>query len=547
VGGLEFSLGPDFLSHSAAKKGELLDRAAARAIPSVRGDEAVPGPPHGVGAAMLFKNVLELPGKEMGQHPVHQGAFLIASSLRAAGVPVVWAEVRLSCWTTEDARRLAEQARGANFIGLTLYDSLFERARGLLAELRRTTDAFIAVGGLMPTLNPFETFVHLPEADFVVRGAGERIVPRLMAILGGRGRSQGLCESQTRALRGLDGVLFAAGDTFVWGGAEAAPRNENLDDAALDFGLLEAQNVSSGIQLCLSRGCRHGCFFCTSMDKGRFVGVGPRRFAAILGSYGRRLIELFGRWSHVPAAALGIGFYDDDFLADPARARVIMDILKRSPFYLRFIQSSIGSFFGTGARRRTIDSGLLDSMPSGLFEPKFGPAEDASSRRHVYIGTESFCDAELDRLGKGHSAAQVEVLSHELSRRRLRQAHHFIASNARTEPCDVAESLQRIVRLRAEGAPYFSVLEPVIPHLTSFYGTISYRGLERDGLIGQVHLRGKLSLTGYPEYDYPLVDRDEPLDPSVASFARGLEGRTGVDWEAQLKNWNAAGAVRSAS
>ncbi len=203
----------------------------------------------------------------------------------------------------------------------------------------------------------------------------------------------------------------------------------------------------------------------------------------------------------------------------------MLALVKASPFHLRFVQVALRSLLPEGG------AGLLD--PS-LFEPKTrrGPP---SGHAQVYLGTESFCDAELARLGKGYGAAEVETVARALSAAGLRQAHHFIASNVRTRPADALESLARIVRLRAQCGPAFGVLQPAIAHLKSFPGTPSWRALERDGLLGRVRLRGALCLEGHPEFDYPLVDRDEPADPDVAAWAEDLAAKGGgVDWEGEF-------------
>ena len=215
----------------------------------------------------------------------------------------------------------------------------------------------------------------------------------------------------------------------------------------------------------------------------------------------------------------------------------MLEVVRRSPFHLRFIQAGIRAFFlrGPAGRLGGLDERLLDALSGGVFAPKRGRGAPSSDPQ-LYLGTESFCDAELERLGKGYGAAEVEAVARALSSRGVRQAHHFIATNARTRPEDVLESLARIARLREECGPPFAVLEPVISRLVSFPGTASLKALERGGLSDQVETRGVLSVPGFPEYDYPLVERDRPADPDVAAWAETLAGRAAVmDWEAELE------------
>jgi hypothetical protein len=457
--------------------------------------------------------------------------------LKTAGVPVVLSGLSLSCLDETGPRGLAGLKRllrehpDISLVGLTLYDSVFEPARRLLRFLASRTDAWLAVGGPMPTLSPREVFVHLPQAHFVVRGAGEELLPRLLGILGAADARAGLRPAQRQAVSGLQGLLFADREGVVRTGADSILRVADLDRSRLDLSLLEKKDVAEGQFWSLSRGCRGRCHFCSSWDKGRFAGKSPQGIAALLSTYGRRLRELYGRWSQVPPAAFGIGFYDDDFLADRDRALALLRLLERSPFFVRFLQTGVNSFF----RQGTLDQGLLAALRPAVFLPKVGDERSAARvGPYLYIGSESFCDAELARLGKGYGYARVEKLALALSRREIRQCHHFIVANARTTLADLLESLVRIARLRALCGEPFSILQP-LSQLCSFFPTASYRGLERDGLLSRLQLRGTLRLKGFPRFDYPLVEKDVPADPDVRRFCARLAGRTDIDWLEELE------------
>ena len=480
------------------------------------------------GKVLLFRSLLEAPGKE-GADRLNQGTLYLASALRAAGAEVVLSDVKVSRFAREPrAREELERLLAANpdisLVALSLYDAYFEEAAALVSFLLERTRARIAIGALMPTRDPEPALVHLPGVDFLGRGAGEEILPKLAALAGP------LDAAAQGALLSLDGVLAVdGGHAAYWAGAESVLRIPDLDAARLDFSFLERRDAESGPAFCLSRGCGSACRFCTSPDQGRFHGKSAAEVGKVLAAYGRRLKELYGSWSAAPAEAFGIGFYDDDFLSDAPRALAVLEVVRRSPFYLRFLQASIRSFFRGGI----LDGSLIDALAPELFAPQFGRG-GASRDPHLYLGTESFCDAELARLGKGYGAVQVEEAARALSRRGLRQAHHFIATNARTRPEDVLESLGRIVRLRAECGSAFGLLEPVIAHLVSFPGTPILRALQSEGLEGCVERRGVLSVPGFPEFDYPLTVRDLPADADVAAWAERLKRKgSGVDWEAE--------------
>jgi hypothetical protein len=480
------------------------------------------------GKVLLFRSLLEAPGKE-GAERLNQGTFYLASALRASGAEVVLSDAKVSRFALVPEQRAALGALldahpDLSLIALSLYDAYFEDAAALVRFLRERTSARIAVGALMPTRDPEAALVHLPGVDFVGRGAGEGLLPRLAALGKLDAAAQG-------AFLSLDGALALADGAAYWAGAEDTLRVPDLDFAALDFSFLERRDAESGPAFCLSRGCGSACHFCTSPDQGRFHGKSAAEVGKVLAAYGRRLKQLYGSWSAAPPEAFGIGFYDDDFLADAPRALAVLEVVRRSPFHLRFLQASIRAFF----RRGRLNEGLLEALSPELFAPKLGRGEP-SRDPHLYLGTESFCDAELARLGKGYGTAEVEAAVRALSRRGLRQAHHFIASNARTRPEDVLESLGRIVSLRAECGPEFALLEPVIAHLISFPGTASRRALARESLDACVELRGTLSVPGFPEFDYPLTVKDAPADADVAAWAERLALKgAGVDWEAEYE------------
>lgn len=524
---LELTVPPALLnSEPAALRGSVASALAAAA----EGRPYPAAPPAPPAKVLLFRSLLEEPGKE-GADRLNQGTLYLASALRAAGATVVLSDAKASRFCRDPAVRAELEALlvrhpDIRLAGLSLYDAYFEGARELAAFLRERLRTRVAVGALMPTRYPEAALAHFPEADVAVRGAGEDVLPRL-AALAGAAPSGPFDDAARGALLELDGTLAVDGTCAVWAGAERVNRVDDLDRSVLDFSFLETRDADSGATFCLSRGCDYACFFCTSPDQGRFSGKSPEGVARALAAYGRRLRELYGSWSAVPADAFALGFYDDDFLADPARARAVLAVVKASPFHLRFVQAAIRSFF---------PAENLDILEPSLFESKGRPGGD-SFHPQIYLGTESFCDAELMRLGKGYGAAEVEIVARALSAKGLRQAHHFIASNVRTRPADVLESLARIVALRAECGDAFSVLQPAISHLKSFPGTPSWRSLAREGLLGQVRRRGLLSLEGFPDFDYPLVDRDEPADPDVAAWAESLAGKgAGVGWESELES-----------
>ncbi|HAZ09052.1 MAG TPA: hypothetical protein DCZ01_11170, partial [Elusimicrobia bacterium] len=90
----------------------------------------------------------------------------------------------------------------------------------------------------------------------------------------------------------------------------------------------------------------------------------------------------------------------------------MLEVVRRSPFHIRFIQASVRAFFrrGPNGRLEGLDDRLLDALSGGVFAAKLGRGKPSADPQ-LYLGTESFCDAELERLGKGYGAAEVSAVA----------------------------------------------------------------------------------------------------------------------------------------
>jgi MoaA/NifB/PqqE/SkfB family radical SAM enzyme len=98
---------------------------------------------------------------------------------------------------------------------------------------------------------------------------------------------------------------------------------------------------------------------------------------------------------------------------------------------------------------------------------------------------------------------------------------YFIQSNSGTTAEDLLEGLSELVRMKIRHPYHFHVRFPPVPHLVSYFPGATHRRHVRKGMT-QVHsLRGEAKTEGYPEYDYPFVDHDEPMDAWVAAAVDG--------------------------
>ncbi|MBW2263491.1 MAG: hypothetical protein JRG91_16130, partial [Deltaproteobacteria bacterium] len=155
-----------------------------------------------------------------------------------------------------------------------------------------------------------------------------------------------------------------------------------------------------------------------------------------------------------------------------------------------------------------LDEELLDSIPLQFFTDVGG----------LKIGTESFCDRELGRLGKPYDFARIRKLALGLSRRGIRQDHYMILCNRRTTLDDLLENLEAITALRWSAGRGFSVLEP--SWLINLFPTALYRACQVRGTELEQPTAGVLRQEGYDELDYPLVLPESPERPEVFDVVR---------------------------
>ncbi len=111
---------------------------------------------------------------------ISQGVLHMASQMRAMGVDVVLANVKMAITGEDrsapflDGLDAALQGPPIGLICITLLEGYFDGVVRLIEAIReRGCRAHIAVGGVMPTLAPEHVMAHLPDVSFVCRGDGE--------------------------------------------------------------------------------------------------------------------------------------------------------------------------------------------------------------------------------------------------------------------------------------------------------------------------------------------------------------------------------------
>lgn len=469
---------------------------------------------------LLFKNIFYAPDKENNEW-ITPGVLYLASALKNSGFKVILSSAKISpdngTFVTDknELEKILKENADIKFVGISLCEYFFEEARQLVRFIRKRTNAFIGVGGVMPTLTPGHVATHLPEINFLVRGAGEEVFPRLVNIMKDKDVHSRLSSKDKEALHKLQGVIFRSGADFISASLEKVNKPPDYDRSLLDFSFIDKQEVSEGLNLFTSRGCFNNCFFCTTPGRGEYLGKSFHNLKKVLRDYGGRLKEIFK--DEIPSRAFKISFNDDDFLCDFERAKLFIDEIKKQPFRINFFQTGVNSFFivKNGKYSKALNYKLINSLNPGVF---------SSDRYNVYIGTENFSDNEIKRLGKGYDFPKIIRVVESLSKKKIFQAHHFIASNQLTIPQDLLENLFKIAVLRVIYGEYFSILTPIIPYLVSLYPSASYRICLANKRKKFLNVRRTLAVKGRPEYNYPLVQNDIPVNKVVRQLVPVVQG-----------------------
>lgn len=211
------------------------------------------------------------------------GPAFIAPFLRRAGYETAF----LRATTDMTARTVVERVRAAqpDLIGLSLTSRQWQRARGLVRDIRKELDVPVVAGGLHPTFSPADVLDN-PGFDYVCLGEGEEAMADLVDAL-----------ERGEATDAIPNIWKRGG-----GHPGMRPPFEPIDDLPfMDRAFLdEAHGV---VHMATQRGCPFRCTYCAARMYNELYGEADVE-------YGRRrthanvLDELFalrdaGRLSYV--------------------------------------------------------------------------------------------------------------------------------------------------------------------------------------------------------------------------------------------------------
>lgn len=190
------------------------------------------------------------------------GPAFLAAFIRQHGHEAVFLRATLDMPAQEVVSRVGRAE--PDLVGVSLTTRQWQRAREILAELRRALDVPVVAGGLHPTFSPEEVLAH-PGIDYVCLGEGE--APLLDLI-------EALAAGRPPVDRKIDNIWVTDGQRPAM-----RPPLEPIDD--LPFMARDLLDEHYGvIHMATQRGCPFPCTYC-----------GARMFNQLYegnGTYGRR-------------------------------------------------------------------------------------------------------------------------------------------------------------------------------------------------------------------------------------------------------------------
>lgn len=202
-------------------------------------------------AVFLFINVNHDVGQQSSESiPISLG-YVLAAVKAVGGAGVIIDDLRDAPLTLKTLEKWIRKLK-PDVVGFTAYQSTMHRIRFLCRYAKsRYHDILTMLGGPQIFAMPSRALLELPDVDILVRGDGERVAPRINAVLDGKG-----------SLDEVAGVTFRQDGEVI--DTEAIGYLDNdLDEYPSPYleGILNLQGKNTAILLS-SRGCKHVCRFC---------------------------------------------------------------------------------------------------------------------------------------------------------------------------------------------------------------------------------------------------------------------------------------------
>ncbi|MEM2984223.1 MAG: radical SAM protein [Candidatus Jordarchaeaceae archaeon] len=326
-----------------------------------------------------------------------------------------------------DVYKIANDNINIVIIHLSPYSSGLEYVAKRIKQIRDAhLDTYIIIEGMGTSFAPEQVAV-LSEADAVIRGEGNSVLPILIEILGNSKPSQGLTIDQIQRLNTINGLYFRGKNSIVVNNFDilnsVTSSELKLPPPNIKYGLWIGDSpFLGGSTLLTSFGCPFACPFCHL----GLVNAGVRMISA------QQLIEWLKGYNAIGGKIVMIA--DDNFLLNRNRIMEFIGLLRKegldNKFNFRLEQTSIDTLIRNGM----VDLELIRALKS------IGVS-------YIGFGTDGLTDQALsylkvNQLGKQrYTINDVIKLVETLETEKIKSDHFVILSNPKTTMEDLVESV----------------------------------------------------------------------------------------------------------
>jgi len=372
-------------------------------------------------------------------------------------------------------------SKGIDLWGFTLFEDIFTEFKEFLKSNPAEPDMITAAGGPFITLSPLSAMFHLPEINLFIRGEGEFIFPEIL---------DSIKNNNIDNLFKLSGFFYQVKGLILFSGYNEINIINNLGKLNFHFSFSGKKELSNGLEMNFSRGCRNNCIFCSKVQGKRFRKLPVKNIKQLLSSFIDRLKEL-----NLDIERSGvININDDDILQNLKYADSVFKEIIRNNLSLWGIQSSITSFFDKSGEINTDTIKLISNTDLYL-----------NSKPLLWSGTDTFLKSRSTRLGKPLPELDlIYKLLEKFEDHEIENYHYWISSDHLSSWKEFFEEFRILYELKSN-FPHFSLL-PHSPFLIPYPSTPAYRLITRsENFSSQIKYRKKIK-GSEPIFDLILVD-----------------------------------------
>ncbi len=435
----------------------------------------------------VYPDILDAPGWK-GYY--YEGVASLGAALQAAGHQVGLVHLVRRESPRETLEKIAALAGEGPALAAFSFSSIQKAyVEPLVPLVREELGLPTLAGGIHATLDPAGTLRDIPSLDWVCRGDGEEVLPRLAALLeqGERpGPGGGLWERDRATGEVKEGGMAPAADLA----RVPFPKRDLFDQGAI-------QGAEQGIlSVMSSRGCPFHCTYCCNKALREAYKAGGRAYLRQKPPE-RFVRELEEAVRGFPGKVGGFFFDDDIFGVD----------LGWLEEFSRLYRARLGHAFGCNLRPEMVTPRRVRLLAE-------------TGCRRVHMGLES-----------GDERLRKEVLKRTISNSLLEEAFGLLKEagisiltyNLLGLPGEDARSLLETIKLNARLAPdemQHSILFP-------FMGTEIYERAKEEGLLSK---RKVLDYFKDTALDLPGLTRSQ-----ILFFQARFQGL--VNWYRRLGRW----------